>query len=320
MTELNKKRKWTVNQVNYLKGNYKIFGPEICANYLNRSTGSVKHQAVRLGLSNVRRVFTELEIKYIKKHYKDKGPIIISKDLGVKRDSVCGVARRFGLKMKLSARGEISRQKLMGHKVSKQTRDKIGKANSKPQNYCIDCGKEIGHRPTRCNTCSLQSRGGEGHMWWNGGVTSLYQLVAAKLYPAWKYPILCRDHFTCQRCGRHDPLEVHHLRLFTEIREIVMKQYPELSLKNYEERIKLAQLIVLEHKLEDGITLCYDCHKLCHFEKRDELLETPEKDNQQPSLSNVVSLVDRKVQRLTLKDTQTNNRDTSVPTTYPKVV
>jgi len=63
-------------------------------------------------------------------------------------------------------------------------------------------------------------------------------------------------------------------------------------------------------------TLCHKCHRELHFGKRGELLETPTasgEDNQQPSRSNVVSIVDRKVQRLTGEDTQTNNPDTSAP-------
>lgn len=45
--------------------------------------------------------------------------------------------------------------------------------------------------------------------------------------------------------------------------------------------------------------------------KSGELLERPEKDNQQLSLPNVISFVGRKVQRLTGADLQTNKPDTS---------
>lgn len=55
-----------------------------------------------------------------------------------------------------------------------------------------------------------------------------------------------------------------------------------------------------------------------HFEKRGELLETPNSlsramDNQQPSQSNVKNIVDWKVQRLIGEESQTNKPNTSAP-------
>lgn len=47
------------------------------------------------------------------------------------------------------------------------------------------------------------------------------------------------------------------------------------------------------------------------YKKSGELLETLERDNQKPSLSNVLKLVDRKAHRLTGEDTQTDKPDTS---------
>lgn len=320
MAELNKKRKWTNKEIEYLTSNYGKFTPNQCAKTLSRTEDSVKHKAIRLNLTNERRSFIPEEIDYIKQHYDSKGPIALSLELNLNRDSICGIARKFGLKMIPEARGEISRQRLIGHKMSQETKEKIGKTNSKTPIFCVDCGKKISRRALRCSVCNWKSNAGERHMWWKGGLTPLYQLVASMLYPVWRYPILCRDLFTCQDCGRHDHLEVHHLRFYNKIRDIIIKRYPELSIKRFEERKKLAQLIVLEHKVEDGITLCHDCHRIYHFEKGDELLGTlPKEDNQHPRLSNVISLVDSKVQRPTLEDTQTNNRDTSVPATCPKV-
>lgn len=70
---------------------------------------------------------------------------------------------------------------------------------------------------------------------------------------------------------------------------------------------------------DNGITLCVSCHKKRHSEKRGELrgtLTILDAGNPQPSRSNVVSFVDRTVQRLTGEESQTNKPDTSAPDTF----
>ena len=61
-------------------------------------------------------------------------------------------------------------------------------------------------------------------------------------------------------------MNVHHLRPFAEIMDKVVAEHPEILLDNYDGRECLAKIIVLEHRLEDGITLCRDCHMSIHFE------------------------------------------------------
>ncbi len=303
------KRKWTNQEVDFLKKNYGKLTPQQCAKHLGRNKNSVKQKAIRLGVGGRRQSFSSEEISYIVSNYAQKGPIKLAKEMGRKRGAIHTVAHTHGLRMTKEARGRMTTAQNTGRKMSETTKGKIGSANRKhfKDNTCLDCGKKIVRRASRCRICNLKSRRGENHMWWNGGVSVLYQIVAHMLYPAWKYPILCRDNFTCQDCERHDQLEVHHLRLFVEIRDLVMKENPNFSIDNFKERKKLAALIVAEHELEDGVTLCHDCHKNCHREKLDELRETPNgnaEGNPQPSRLNVISLVSRKVQRPTDEDSQ----------------
>lgn len=286
------KCKWTQCEIDYLKHNYGIISPNQCARALNRSTYSTKKKACRLGLGRERLAFTESEIKYVKMQYEKQGPRQIAKALNRKVASVYQLAnRRLGLHVNHEFRRNRTINTHSGRKRSQLTKMKLS-----------------GHAKKRVGILNPN---------WKGGITPMRSAMRKKLWPVWIYPILLRDNFTCQHCGSTECLVAHHLRPYKTIREMVMKQNPALLIDNYVDKEKLMKLMVLEHKVEDGITLCYDCHEACHFAKRDELTGKPyRKDggNQQPSLSKVVSLLDRKVQRLTLEDTTTNKSDTSVPT------
>lgn len=307
--------KWTSIDKEYLINHYICDGPNLCSLHLNRNINSIKKMACRLTLSKKRRPFTNDEIEFIKENYAEKGPIALSKELKLNKTSICGVARRLKLKMTSEARGKISTKTNTGRKYSQETCDKIGNANRKynEPNKCIECGHIIVREAKKCKPCELKSRMGEKHNWWNGGVTPLYDLVFKRLYPIWKFPIMVRDKFECQDCHNVNiNLEVHHLRLFTIIRDKILNENPHLSIKN--DKYELAELIISEHKLEDGITLCRPCHENRHWNKQGELLEPPNAssmDNQQPSQSNVINIVDWKVQRLMGEESQTNNPDTS---------
>lgn len=81
---------------------------------------------------------------------------------------------------------------------------------------------------------------GVNHPNWKGGVTSANARLAAKRRSGtkkWRQKILARDKYACTICGSNERLEVDHIK--------PISLFPDLALS-----------------LENGRTLCHECHKL----------------------------------------------------------
>ncbi len=81
-------------------------------------------------------------------------------------------------------------------------------------------------------------RRGESHPGWKGGITPLNHLIrTSKEYKAWRKAVFEHDNYTCQHCGqRGGDLEADHIKQF-------------------------AYYVDLRFELENGRTLCKECHK-----------------------------------------------------------
>ena len=81
----------------------------------------------------------------------------------------------------------------------------------------------------------------EKHPMWKGGITPENRLERAKpSYAEWRLMVFGRDNFTCQDCGRKGIyLHAHHIMEF-------------------------AKHTKLRLDVENGITLCKDCHMKLH--------------------------------------------------------
>lgn len=108
-----------------------------------------------------------------------------------------------------------------GRKHSDETRRKIGLSNSLAQ-----AGK------------SKPWSTGEKNWMWKGGITSVNEAIRKSLkYRNWRQAVFKRDDFTCQHCGeRGGTLHADHIKPFA--------YFPELRFV-----------------VENGRTLCYECHK-----------------------------------------------------------
>lgn len=82
---------------------------------------------------------------------------------------------------------------------------------------------------------------GEKNINWKGGISTLSMKIRqSKSYREWRRAVLERDNYTCQMCGRkYSKLNAHHKIPFSESR--------------------LNRL-----DLDNGITLCVDCHATKH--------------------------------------------------------
>ena len=109
---------------------------------------------------------------------------------------------------------------------------------------CVDCGivriVNRQHQPIqalRCRPCSFKRRGGNLNGRWKGGITPENRRIRnSSEYKAWRKSVFERDNYTCVQCGNRGSLHADHIKEFAF--------HPELRLS-----------------LENGRTLCVDCHK-----------------------------------------------------------
>ena len=81
---------------------------------------------------------------------------------------------------------------------------------------------------------------GKSHWNWQGGKTSWRQkIVNTKEYKEWRRKVLERDNYQCRECPSKERLQAHHI---VPVRK---------------DRTKIFEL-------DNGKTLCYDCHSEKH--------------------------------------------------------
>ena len=80
---------------------------------------------------------------------------------------------------------------------------------------------------------------GELNAQWKGGIGRTKQSTSANPeYKKWRRKIFQRDNWTCQTCGiKGVEIQAHHIKSWAK--------YPELR-----------------YEIENGVTLCIECHKL----------------------------------------------------------
>jgi len=115
-------------------------------------------------------------------------------------------------------------QKLLGHLVSQQTRNKISKNQKK--RFGKDnpfFGKNHSEKSKKKISLSKIGLTGEKCGNWKGGITSIHRLLRGSIKSRlWRKSVLERDNYTCQKKGiNNNKLHSHHILNFSN--------YPELQ-------------------------------------------------------------------------------------------
>lgn len=125
------------------------------------------------------------------------------------------------------------------------------------------------HMSEQWKTGSIVAQTGLNHSHWKGGVSSLQQLVRSHLFRAWSRPIMERQRFTCQHCGKQSDLCVHHDKeRFAVILQKAMEHFrvDDAMQLSFDQKQELSLWVVDYHvnNQVSGIVLCETCHKQEH--------------------------------------------------------
>lgn len=86
----------------------------------------------------------------------------------------------------------------------------------------------------------LGKRNEECNAWQGGKTKERTKIMSREEYKYWRNKVFERDDYTCQKCGQHGrDLEAHHNKFFSK--------FPELRFE-----------------VDNGITMCKDCHRHFH--------------------------------------------------------
>ena len=155
-----------------------------------------------------------------------------------------------GLKMSKEFCDAISKR-MKGKIVSEETRQKMSDA---AKNKII--AKEHREKMTQALLASNKNRVGKNSNFWRGGVTKLSSLIKVSLkYKEWRTTIFKRDNYKCTKCESIKNLEVHHIIAFSKL----MKEFKKFSEdQSLEDALEFAPF----WNLDNGTTLCRECHKM----------------------------------------------------------
>ena len=141
---------------------------------------------------------------------------------------------------------------LKGKKRSKKVKDKISSG--------LKNSYKNGKRKSWNKNKRYPQISGENHWNWQGGKTNIRILMENQIkYRQWRSDVFTRDNFTCQKChskgkkGKRIILNVHHIKYVS----IIIQEY---NIKSIDDILNCEEL----WNINNGITLCKDCHKKYH--------------------------------------------------------
>jgi hypothetical protein len=155
-------------------------------------------------------------------------------------------------------RGKFCSRKCMGkwNSVNHTKENNPNWRGGKKKRICMICKNEFLIKPSVIKKgsgmfCSNKCAGiwmsknciGKNSSNWKGGITVIKRGIKRSLeYREWRKEVLKRDNFTCRKCFKKNSRIAHHIKPF-------------------------ALFIELRFAIDNGMTLCYDCHKKIHYKR-----------------------------------------------------
>jgi hypothetical protein len=150
-----------------------------------------------------------------------------------------------------------------GESLSKVHREKISNNHSR---YWL--GKKLSSKTKKKMSIV---RKGELASNWQGGITPLHFRIRKIIeFKAWKRKVFKRDNWICQNCGIINTyFEAHHIKSFSKIYRQFLEKYNQFSpFEDQETLIRLATKYQPFWDVDNGKTLCVDCHKITNNYKK----------------------------------------------------
>jgi len=144
-------------------------------------------------------------------------------------------------------------------------------------NYiCPKCGNNKSYGSRMCSSCYLLTLKGTNNPNYKGNC-NLKQLIRGYTRNVWRPKVLSKDRYICQNCKKYLPgnLVAHHKKRFSVIFDEILKENKELD--SEKDLNELYDIFINDERLvslENGITLCKDCHKKLHKGKRKDTYDT----------------------------------------------
>jgi hypothetical protein len=138
--------------------------------------------------------------------------------------------------------------------------------------FMFDCAPYVVKRKLKQLNIPIRSQSevkiglltGKDHPNWKGGVSTLYSRLREYFDTNQSPKIRERDAYTCQMCGCHSNLHVHHIRPFVEVVDEIIAEHKDLD--PIEDINTLYNICVTDKRFLDEKNLITYC-KNCHFYK-----------------------------------------------------
>lgn len=219
---------------------------------------------------------TDNDIDEIKRLYVDEklSSTQIGKKFGVSHRTIlnwldkCGIDRRTLSESQYAFNGKTVPWEFASYEVMNElyidrhmTKEQLG--------MYFDCAPHVIDRVLRelnipvrgASEAKIGVQRGEAHHNWKGGLSSLDALCREFFQTNISPKIRERDNYTCQLCGSHSNLHVHHEIPFSKIISDILSEHPLLDPEK--DKLALYEIIISDERFNDEdnlTTYCADCH------------------------------------------------------------